>query len=123
MKRLREKEADSARTQKRKKERLARKDKPPESKEITLDILDGVPPKPKDEAPSVAKSTDVAKSTATAASGMDAKARVVEGEDYEKAPTPDFVLDEALSILGDLIAATDRPGGVAGDLRGEPAVP
>ncbi|MBI5882759.1 MAG: carboxy terminal-processing peptidase [Elusimicrobia bacterium] len=123
MKRIREKEADNARTQKRKKERLALKEKPPEFKEITLDILDGVPPKPKDETPSVAKSTDMVKSTATAASGADAKALVVEGEDYEKAPTPDFVMDEALNILGDLITAIDRPGGVAGDLHGKPSVP
>ncbi|MFA6317720.1 MAG: carboxy terminal-processing peptidase [Elusimicrobiota bacterium] len=113
-KRLREKEADAARTKDRKKARADLKAPVPEFKEITLDILDGVPPK---VAASTQTAAGVAKSTATAAGGKDA-------EDYEKAPSPDFILDEALNILGDLITAAGRPSnGVAGDLKSRPAVP
>ncbi|MBI4676077.1 MAG: carboxy terminal-processing peptidase [Elusimicrobia bacterium] len=121
-KRLAEKEADNARLERRKKDRLARKAAEPAFKEITLDLLDGVPPKTsaKTELATtgetvVVKSTEVAKSTMTAAAA---------GQDYEKAPpVPDFVLEETMAVLSDLIASTRRPGQVAGDSRGRPARP
>ncbi len=86
-KRLAEKAADKARVEGRKKERAGRKTEPLKFEEITLQSLDGKKPKPAEPA--------VAKSTAAA-----------EGEDYEKAPASDYVLEESLSILSDLVALT-----------------
>ncbi|MBI5625315.1 MAG: carboxy terminal-processing peptidase [Elusimicrobia bacterium] len=109
--RLAEKETDAARTLKRKKARAAAKEPAPEFKEITLDVLDGIPPKP------VEKSTETAKAAAPAKEGDG------EGADYEKAAAPDFVLDETLAILGDLIAANPEDKAVAGGVRSKLALP
>jgi carboxyl-terminal processing protease len=108
-KRLAEKEEDTARDEKRKKERLARKTPERKSADVTLQSIAGIkPPEPP------------AKSTETVASkdGKDGKDK----DDYEKAPpAPDTVLDETLNVLGDLVNLAN--GGQAGLNGPETAVP
>jgi carboxyl-terminal processing protease len=87
-KRLAEKKADEDREAQRKKERAQRKEKELVSQEITLESIDG-------EAPPV---------KSTAAVTMEG-----EGPDYEKSPpAPDFVLQETVRILADMISPPPR---------------
>lgn len=89
-KRIEEKEAEEARAQVRKKERASRKAGVSNVSEITLESID--------------KAAPPAKSTATLAMQPD------EG-DYEKAPpVPDFILDESVHIVADLISANSAEG-------------
>jgi len=87
-KRLTEKKEDEQRGQARKKARGARKTKEMQATEITLEQIDGT-----------AKPAEVAKSTTTAP-----LITPPDEDAYEKAPpTPDFVLEETVHILGDML--------------------
>jgi carboxyl-terminal processing protease len=96
-KRLAESKADEDRSEERKKERIAMKEKPPAFEELTLAMLDG-----KVQPPAASTGTAV-----TSALGGD------DDEDYARSPdAPDAVLDETLRVAVDL-AASAAPGATA----------
>lgn len=91
--RLRERKADEARVEDRKKERIAMKEKPLAYEEITLAMLDG-------------KAPAVAPSTATAVSPDE------DDDGVERAPdAPDAVLEETLRIAKELARLSVAPPG------------
>jgi carboxyl-terminal processing protease len=99
-KRLAEKKQDEDRATARKKARAARKAKQLEATEITLAHVDGTAK----AAPEVAKSSTTAPLTTPA-----------DDDSYEKAPpTPDFVLEEGVRVLGDLIGSNVAGGARSG---------
>ncbi|MBI4375480.1 MAG: carboxy terminal-processing peptidase [Elusimicrobia bacterium] len=103
-KRLAERDADEARSIARKKERAARKAAPLAAMEINLQSIDNPA-----AAPAVVIST-----AAEAAQAGTSK----EGGEYEKAPpTPDFVLEESVNILADLISVSSADGQAHSPLR------
>jgi|CXWL01.1.fsa_nt_gi carboxyl-terminal processing protease len=102
--RLAERKAEEDRQQARKKDRLARKEKPFASEDITLAILDGKAP---------TTSTATAVSTTMPADDDDVG--------YERAPdAPDAVLNEALRISADLAAGPTAADAQAARNDGRP---